>query len=127
MAEDIRNAFMLLATAFETVAKAMATLAATVSTDPPHGMEAPQEAMATEATATEVEKNEGQAVPEKEITFQELRSFMTEMARKGKSQIVQDQLKEYGAKKLSDVKKEDYADLMARVEYFAGELEVQDA
>lgn len=74
-----------------------------------------------------MEKNEGQTIPEKEITFQELRSFMTEMARKGKSQIVQDQLKEYGAKKLSDVKKEDYLDLMARVEYFAGELEVQDA
>ncbi len=80
------------------------------------------------------EKEEKATVPEKakeieekkELSFQDFRTEMTNVTRKGKGDIVQKVLADFGAKKLSDIKKEDYDDVLTRVLYFAGELEVED-
>ncbi len=63
----------------------------------------------------------------KELSFQDFRTEMTNITRKGKGDIVQKVLEDYGVKKLSEIKKEDYDDVLTRVLYFAGELEVVDA
>lgn len=91
------------------------------------------DSVATPAPPPE-EKEEKAAVPEKakeieekkELSFQDFRTEMTNVTRKGKGDIVQKVLADFGAKKLSDIKKEDYDDVLTRVLYFAGELEVED-
>ncbi len=72
-------------------------------------------------------KEKAETVEKKELSFQDFRTEMTDVTKRGKGDIVQKVLADFGVKKLSEVKKEDYDDVLTRVLYFAGELEVVDA
>ena len=61
----------------------------------------------------------------KVFTADEVRSILIEKTRAGKKDDVQRALRLLGVSKLSEVKPEDYADLVARVEYFCGDLDDQ--
>lgn len=91
----------------------------------------PPEAREEQVTAVEEPKEPEEEKPEtaerKELSFQDFRTEMTNVTKRGKGDIVQKVLADFGVKKLSEVKKEDYDDVLTRVLYFAGELEVVDA
>lgn len=75
----------------------------------------------------ETEEKKPEEAEKKELSFQDFRTEMTNVTKRGKGDIVQKVLADFGVKKLSEVKKEDYDDVLTRVLYFAGELEVVDA
>ena len=54
--------------------------------------------------------------PVKEITFVDVRKLLTEKSRSGKTEEVKALLKKYGADRLSDIKPENYAALIAEAE-----------
>ncbi len=56
-----------------------------------------------------------------------LKDDMTALALRGKGNAIQKGLADYGIRKISEVKTEDYDDFRTRVYYYADELEVQDA
>lgn len=90
--------------------------------------QAPPETREEQApTPQETEEKKPEEVEKKELSFQDFRTEMTNVTKRGKGDIVQKVLADFGVKKLSEVKKEDYDDVLARVLYFAGELEVVDA
>ena len=54
--------------------------------------------------------------PKSSVTKSELRAKGIELTKAGKSEDLKDALSEFGASKLSQVKEEDYADLMKKLE-----------
>lgn len=70
---------------------------------------------------TKTEKKEAPApAPEvKKYSFQEVRGIMASLAGKGKKAETKALLTKYGASRLSDVKEEDYAALVAEAEVLA--------
>ncbi len=97
-----------------------------VSTAPQAPPETGKEQTPTPQKAEET-KEKTETVEKKELSFQDFRTEMTDVTKRGKGDIVQKVLADFGVKKLSEVKKEDYDDVLTRVLYFAGELEVVDA
>lgn len=60
-----------------------------------------------------------QTAQEKTYSFQEVRGVMAGLSGKGKKAEARDLLKKYGASRLSEIKPEDYAALVADVEVIA--------
>ena len=73
------------------------------------GMEIPKDVQTEE-------KPEKSSTPEKKISITEVRAFMAEKSRAGKTQEIKQLLKEFGADKLSSVSEEQYEELMKRAE-----------
>lgn len=80
--------------------------------------EAPAEKPATKKTAKKEEpKPEPVVEPEaKTYSFQEVRGIMAELSGKGKKTEAKSLLTKYGASRLSEVKEDDYAALVAEAE-----------
>ena len=80
---------------------------------------------------TEEAKAEGPAKveePKHKTTLIDVRKIMTDLTKRGKGDIIQKVLiDDFKVSKLSDVKEEDYDDFVARVQYYADELEVENA
>ncbi len=91
-----------------------------------------QESRAEVSTPTLGEaKTEGPAKkeePRRRTTLIDVRKIMTDLTKRGKGDIIQNVLtKDFKVSKLSDVQEEDYDDFVARVQYYADELEVEHA
>lgn len=61
----------------------------------------------------------------KATTIDDVRAFLTEKSRAGKTDMVKKALSDIKATRISEVKPEDYDDLIARVEYYCGDLDDQ--
>ena len=115
MEDGIRNAITLLADALSDASRALMMLTGTGRA------EKVIEVKADEQPVREPVKEP--VMEARKITKTELRSYMSGLAGRGMKDLVQKVLKEYGVSKLSDVKEEDYQDLMAKLEYYSGDLE----
>ena len=83
--------------------------------------EAPIEVHETEPVETEpTEKHETEPVPEeeeqKEITFVQVRAAAAQKSKDGYTDAVRNLIQSYGVEKLSQIKKEDYAEFLKEVE-----------
>lgn len=78
---------------------------------------------AAEAEGKKKKGNGKQAEPakEKEIAFTDVRALLAEKSRAGHTSEVKALLLKYGANKLSEIKPEDYAALMAEAEVLSDE------
>lgn len=114
MEDGIRNALSLLASALSDASRALLMIT---------GQKTEDKVIEIQAVACEEKKEPEPEV--RKITRTELRTYMSELAGRGKKDIVQKVLRDYGVAKLSDVKEEDYQDLMGRLEYFSGDLNME--
>ena len=93
--------------------------------------EKPETTPEVSAPAVEEKKAEGPAKveePKHKTTLIDVRKIMTDLTKRGKGDIIQKVLiEDFKVSKLSDVKEEDYDDFVARVQYYADELEVENA
>ena len=81
--------------------------------------EAPKTAAKPLFDPTPVKKEEPKEAPAKEYSFTEVRGIMAGLSGKGKKAEARDLLQKYGASRLSEVKPEDYAALVADAEVIA--------
>ena len=93
--------------------------------------EKPETTPENSAPSAEVAKAEGPAKveePTHKTTLIDVRKIMTDLTKRGKGDIIQKVLiEDFKVSKLSDVKEDDYDDFVARVQYYADELEVENA
>lgn len=79
----------------------------------------PQQAEVTEEPKPEPKPEPAPAAEEKTYSFQEVRGIMAGLSGKGKKAEAKNLLQKYGANRLSEIKPEDYAALVADAEVIA--------
>ena len=79
----------------------------------------PQQAPVTEDPEAETKQESAPAAEAKAYSFQEVRGIMAGLSGKGKKAEAKNLLQKYGASRLSEIKPEDYAALVADAEVIA--------
>lgn len=79
----------------------------------------PQQAPVTEDPEAETKQESAPAAEAKTYSFQEVRGIMAGLSGKGKKAEAKNLLQKYGANRLSEIKPEDYAALVADAEVIA--------
>ena len=112
-----KDVLKTLADAFLTISSCFNKL---LASDPALKSSSPS---ASDSTSTPVaplsEVSKGEEV-EKVMSFEEVRSILVKKSQEGYTQLVKECISQFGAVKLSDVKKEDYKSLLELVESKTG-------
>ena len=112
-----KDVLKTIADAFLTISSCFNKL---LASDPALKSSSPSASDSTPTPAAPISKASNGEDAEKVMSFEEVRSVLVKKSQEGYTQLVKECISQFGAAKLSDVKKEDYNALLELVESKTG-------